>query len=175
MGVGRGEGLSSALCRELGANLGSSVPPTQLLSAPHISLTGPSQSQHRVESQGHHSMKFAERAENFFLISKQFLCQTHQVFSPRLNGEAGSSGQASTEHIVSFLLFCSPIAQFLILMISHSDAYLPSLASTLRSEQSAHDAAAPLFAKDHDDVRCNCLAEEGKSAFAWQFSHTPLG
>lgn len=53
-------------------------------------------------------------------------------------------------------------------MIPHSDAYLPSLASTLRSER----YAAPLFAKDHDDVPCNCLAEDSKLAFAWQFSHT---
>lgn len=119
-------------------------------------------------------MTSAERADNFFFISKQFLCQIHQVFAPRLNSEADFSGQASTEHVVSFLLFCSPIARFLIWMIPHSDAYLPSLASTLRSEQSAHDPAAPLFAKDRDDVHCNCLAEEGKLAFAWQFSHTPL-
>jgi len=59
-------------------------------------------------------------------------------------------------------------------MIPHSDAYLLSLASALRSDHSAHDPAAPLFAKDHDDVHCNYLAEEGKLAFAWQFSHTPL-
>lgn len=50
-------------------------------------------------------------------------------------------------------------------MIPHSDVYLLSLASTLRSERSAHDPAAPLFAKDHD-VHCNCLAEEGKLAYA---------
>lgn len=59
-------------------------------------------------------------------------------------------------------------------LIPHSDAYLPSLASTLRSEHYIHDPAAPLFAKDPDDVPYNCLAEEGKLAFAWQFSHTLL-
>lgn len=68
--MGRGEDLSSALCRDPGANPGSSVSPAQLLSATHTSLPSPSQRQHRVDSQRHRSMTFAERAENVFLIFK---------------------------------------------------------------------------------------------------------
>lgn len=90
---GKGRRLSSALCRDRGANLGSSVSPAQLLSATHTSLPSPSQRQHRVDSWKHHSMTFAESRKCFphiQVLSKpgESSCVKHtKVLLPGLTGK----------------------------------------------------------------------------------------
>lgn len=83
------------------------------------------QRQDKVDRQRHRSLTLTEREAKFFIIARQHsqtllhvpVSKTPSMwlrFAPRLDGKANSSGQASTEYVVSFLLLCPPIAQLLI-------------------------------------------------------------